>query len=156
MNKISFFLIALLLGIFTLPSYAQNIVYQVHIADGGWLARVQDGAMGGTEGKGLQMEAIAIGIRGLPSSCTLQYNVHAADIGWMGWVGSPEMAGTTGQNRRLEAVMIRLIRCPGWGVQYKVHAANIGWMGWEFDGGLAGTTGQSRQIEAIKILLRRR
>lgn len=150
---------ALLLGAFSsfaLPSYAQHIFYQVHVQDHGWLPTVQDGAVSGTTGQSRRMEALKIGVQGLPPNCMLKYNVHAANVGWMGWVGNGDVAGTTGQSRQLEAVAIKLDNCPQWGVEYKVHAADIGWMGWEYDGDMAGTTGQSRRIEAIKIRLRRR
>ena len=129
---------------------APQVAYRVHVAGGGWLNWVRDGAVAGTTGQGRQVEAIII-----QSDVPLLYQVHVAGYGWLNWVSNGEGAGTTGQNRQMEAIRIRVANryANSYNVYYRVHVAGYGWLDWVRDGAGAGTIGQSRQIEAIQIKL---
>jgi uncharacterized protein YjdB len=113
-----------------------SVEYMAHAQNIGWMDWVKDGAIAGTTGRGLPMEAFKINVRKLPPNAHITYQAHVARWAWMDWI---------------EAIKIKLENCPGWSVAYQVHVAGYGWTGWVNDGAIAGTTGQGRRIEAIKV-----
>ena len=69
----------------------------------------QDGAVSGTVGKGLRLEAIEINLTGdLAEKYDVYYRVQAQKIGWLGWCQDGSAAGTAGYGYRLEAIQILL------------------------------------------------
>jgi hypothetical protein len=133
---------------------AQNISYVAHVANTGWMSWVSDGAVAGTTGQSLQMEAVEVALNNLGIASGIQYRAHVGDIGWQNWVGNASVAGTTGQSRRMEAFQIRLVNPSGkYSIRYRAHVAELGWLDWVTDGAVAGTTGQSRQMEALQIMI---
>lgn len=132
---------------------ATGVVYDTHIQNKGWEEEFskKDGALSGTEGESLRLEAIHIKLYGLPDDIGIQYQTHISNIGWQDWKENGEFSGTEGQERRLEAIKIKLKNTEEYSVTYRVHVQNIGWQDWKTDGELAGTEGQSLRLEAIQI-----
>lgn len=122
------------------------ISYKAHVQNKGWTAEVFDGAMAGTTGEGLRLEALIVN-----SDYPLEYRAHVQNAGWQGWVGRGEEAGTTGDGLRLEAFCIRLLGDTGKHVWYRAHIENVGWTDWTIDGAIAGSVGESLRLEAIEI-----
>lgn len=69
---------------------------------------MQNGAVGGTTGQSLGMQAIKIRLTNLPNFSVL-YRVHMADIGWGLWEPNGAQAGTTGESRDIQAIEIKII-----------------------------------------------
>ncbi|MGV8906621.1 MAG: immunoglobulin-like domain-containing protein, partial [Acetobacterium sp.] len=132
---------------------AVGVTYQTHVQNLGWTQGwVSDGALSGTEGQSLRMEAMEIKLVNAPANASIEYYVHVQNLGDQ----KPnrvdgQLAGTEGQSLRLEAVHINLLNMPGYAVQYRVHVQNLGWQAWVSDGAIAGTTGQSLRLEAVEI-----
>ena len=128
--------------------------YRAHVKNLGWRGASRDGAVSGTTGRALRMEALSLGVAANMGG-GVSYRAHVANRGWLGWARDGATAGTTGQSRRMEAVQIRLdgelSRC--YSVYYRVHVRHLGWMAWTCDGRPAGTVNESRRIEAIQVVL---
>ena len=128
---------------------ATGLVYSAHVQNIGWQASVSDGAVAGTTGKSLRMEALKI--KGWP----VTYRAHVQDRGWLPWavVGYDEFAGTTGRSLRMEAVQARLdpVAAERYAIEYQCHVQDLGWLAWTRDGGTCGTTGKSLRMEAIRM-----
>jgi uncharacterized protein YjdB len=86
-----------------------TVGYQAHVESIGWQPNFScDGAMAGTEGRSLRMEALSLSRNvgsGWQRVCA---NAHLESIGWQGWRCGVDgvVVGTTGESRRMEAVMI--------------------------------------------------
>ncbi len=135
-----------------------GITYQTQIQNEGWAQGwVSDGAMSGSEGKGLRLEGIEIKIDNekLPADLGVTYITQIENLGWdQGWVSDGELSGTVGQWLRLEGIKIMLTgdSAADYSVRYKTHIQNIGWEdGWKYDGEMSGTEGQALRLEGIKI-----
>ena len=129
-----------------------SVVYQAHVQNDGWQAAVKDGAVAGTSGRSLRVEALKVSVAGAGCDGGIQIRAHVQDIGWQGW---STLGGTSGQSKRVEAMQIRLTGelVNRYDVYYRVHAQNIGWMGWAKNGASAGTEGMSLRLEAIQVKL---
>ena len=116
---------------------------------------MENGALAGTTGQNLQIEAFKIGIKNKICSGGLKYCAHVEDIGWQEEVSEEEIAGTVGNNRQIEAVKINLTgeMAKKYDIYYRVHASEFGWLGWTKNGNPAGSEGYARQIEAIQVKL---
>ena len=129
---------------------------------------VSNGALSGTEGQALRLEAIDIRLTGnAATQYDIYYRVHAQNIGWMDWAKNGASAGTAGYAYRLEAIEIRLVAkdgpAPGSTVKpfsdkatepvvtYQSHVQNIGWQGWMSNGETSGTSGLAYRLEAMRI-----
>lgn len=130
-----------------------SVAYQGHVEDIGWQPAVSDGAIAGTQGQSLRMEAIKINLVNAPVDAHIHYKCHVQNIGWMDDAEDGYEGGTTNQSLRLEAIKISLENLPTYSVQYRVHVQDIGWMNWVTDGEMAGTQGQGLRVEAIQIRL---
>lgn len=128
-----------------------HVQYQAHIQDIGWQGYVEDGALEGTTGRSLRVEALKINLINAPKNARIRYRTHVQNIGWQGWRTDWQMAGTSGQCLRIEAIQIALDNMNNYTVEYQVHIQDKGWSGWYIDGETAGTVGQSKRIEAIRI-----
>ena len=128
-----------------------GVSYQTHVQNVGWQTTVVDGALSGTEGQSLRLEAIKVQLLNAPVGAKISYKVHVQNIGWQSYFSDSAVAGTSGLSLRLEAIQIKLEGMPGYSVQYQVHVQNVGWQDWKADDVVAGTSGQSLRLEAIRI-----
>lgn len=131
-----------------------HVEYAGHIQDIGWQSSsVFDGALAGTQGLELRLEALKINLKNVSEEAKIKYQVHIQDIGWQDWKYDGEIAGTEGLGLRIEAIKIQLENMDEYTVEYQVHVQDVGWTDWYIDGETAGTVGESKRIEAIKIRL---
>ena len=140
-----------------------NVCYISYIQNDGWQSAVSDGALSGTTGKALRLEALSIYLSGddLPNGATVSYQVYIQNQGWQQPVSDGTIAGTTDQSLKVEAVRITLSGLEGYSIRYRAHVQGKGWLDWKdtedgtniADAAVAGTTGQSRRLEAIEIKL---
>ena len=140
------------------PEETVKVVYQARVAKIGWQKKVEDGALAGTEGKALSIEALKIKLAGLSEEdqkdSKIIYKTHVQSYGWQKEVENGALAGTTGQGKRIEAIKITLPDSDYTGnVEYQAYVQGIGWQSWKKNGELAGTSGQSKRIEAIRVML---
>ncbi len=132
-----------------------SLVYSTHVRDIGWQQEVKDGAMAGTTGRNLSVEALKIQVSGAGESGSVEYKAHVRDIGWQDWMKDGAVAGTTGRALCIEALQIRLTGelAEKYDVYYRVHAQNFGWLGWAKNEEIAGTTGWAYHVEALEARL---
>lgn len=131
-----------------------NVSYSTQIQNIGWQQAVKNGALSGTTGESLRLEAIKINLDGFADSGSIQYKSHIQNKGWeSGFKNAGEISGTVGEGLRLEAIEIQLTgaMAENYDVYYQVHAKNFGWLNWAKNGAPAGTEGQSLRLEAIRI-----
>lgn len=134
---------------------AGNVRYSGHVSSEGWQGWVKDGAVAGTTGKALSLEALKISLPNQQVSGSIRYSAHVANKGWLGWVENGAIAGTVGESRQMEAIKISLTgaMADSYDVRYRAHVAGKGWMDWVKNGAVAGTTSSGLQLEAIEIEL---
>lgn len=132
-----------------------TLTYESHVQAIGWMPPVTGGAVTGTSGRGLQMEALLASATSNRYTGGIEYRAHVQANGWMAWSGSWSPIGTVGQGLRMEAVEIRLTGelAEHYSIRYSGHVQGIGWMAWSSDGQTAGTTGEGRRLEALNIEL---
>ena len=135
-----------------------TITYYSHVSMIGDTDPVENGEMTGTEGKGLQMEALSIELDSGDYSGDIEYCAHVENIGWQDYVSSSSTAGTTGQGLQIEAVKIRLTDelAENYDVYYSAHIADYGWLGWAVNDQSSGSAGYGKQMEALKILIQKK
>ncbi|SFN57899.1 Ig-like domain-containing protein [Proteiniclasticum ruminis] len=140
------------------PAYASKknewkVTYQTHVQNQGWQSSVFDGAMSGTSGQSLRLEAITISLGEQLPEGSIEYTTHVQNKGWLDPVKDGALSGTSGQGLRLEAIRIRLTGevSESYDIYYRVHAQNIGWMGWAKNGEDSGTAGYAYRLEGIEI-----
>lgn len=140
-------------GTTTLGFAQPTIRYRSHVQNVGWQRAVADGAVSGTTGRGLRIEALSASVANAPFAGSLQYNVHVQNRGWMGWRDAGTNAGTTGQGLRVEAVRFRLTGelAAHFNVYYRAHISSAGWLGWAANGADSGSAGWARRIEAYRV-----
>lgn len=131
-----------------------SVSYQTHVAKIGWQNGVSNGAMAGTVGRGLQLEAIKINVKS-DADIGVIYTTHVKNDGWHGNSFNGEQSGTTGQNKQVEALMLKLTGkdADKYDIYYRVHAQNYGWLAWAKNGEAAGTSGYAYRLEAIQIVV---
>lgn len=130
------------------------VKYQTHVENIGWQPLKQNGAIGGTTGKALQLEALKVMLpEQLQGSGQLRYQAHVENIGWQGWTNEGAVAGTSGRALQMEALQIELTNENSniYDIYYRVHIEEFGWLGWAKNGQIAGSVGCNRRIEAIEI-----
>ena len=139
-------------GTFKIEVRTASISYKAHVQNIGWQDAVTDGAVAGTSGKSLRVEALKVSVDGAGTEGSVQIRAHVQDIGWQDWSSE---GGTTGQSKRVEAMQLRLTGdlAERYDIYYRVHAQNYGWMGWAKNGEKAGTEGYSYRLEAIQVKL---
>ncbi|HQY97483.1 MAG TPA: DUF1906 domain-containing protein [Phycicoccus sp.] len=134
---------------------APTVSYRAHVSSIGWQAFAGDGALAGTTGRALSMEAIDLKLA--PGALTggLQMRAHVSKIGWMSWTSAPGMVGTTGRALPMEALELKLTGALAdkYRIEYRAHVRNVGWQNWVADGQISGTTGRALPIEAVMIRL---
>ncbi len=134
-----------------------SVSYSTHVQNIGWQDYVYDGAMAGTEGRSLRLEAMAINVDS-DLDLGVRYKTHVQNVGWQDWSYNGEAAGTSGQSLRLEGMKIELTgsAAADYDIYYRVHVQNIGWMDWVENGEMAGTEGQSLRLEGMQIKIVRK
>lgn len=130
-----------------------SIEYQTHVQSIGWQGWKKDGALSGTSGRSLRLEAMRIRLKN--ASGSVVYSTHAQTYGWLNQVKNGALSGTTGESKRLEAVRIHLTGtiAKTHDVWYRAHVQTYGWQNWVKNGQMAGTSGESKRVEALEILL---
>ena len=130
-----------------------GVRYQAHVQNIGWQNEVTNGAVAGTSGKSLRVEAIHISTMGIDGG--IRYRMHVQNIGWQDWKSNGAMAGTSGRSLRVEAMQIELTgkAKDQYSVYYRTHVQNVGWMAWAKDGEMCGSSGRSWRMEALQIML---
>ena len=87
-----------------------GVQYRTHVQNDGWQDWKSNGAMSGTSGRALRLEAIQIQLTGdVATKYDVYYRVHCQNFGWMGWAKNGESAGSAGFAYRLEGIEIRLV-----------------------------------------------
>jgi uncharacterized repeat protein (TIGR02543 family) len=133
----------------------QKIIYKSHVQKKGTLDWVENGAISGTSGQGLRMEALYIMLQDADYTGSVEYRAYVQKQGWQDWSADGTMAGTKDQGLRLEAVQIRLTdeMAEHYDIYYCVHAQHYGWLNWAKNGKPAGTAGFGYRLEAICVEL---
>jgi|GEM_PF-5387018 len=133
-----------------------SVRYSAHVQNIGWQKEVKDGALAGTSGRSLRMEALKVSVA-LPSGVAggVEYRSQVQNDGWLKWVRDGALCGTSGRSLRVEAFQMRLYGDAAlqFDIYYRVHVQNIGWMGWAKNGELSGTTGKSLRMEAVQVVV---
>lgn len=131
-----------------------SVTYSAHVQNIGWMQESSDGALAGTTGQGLQMEALKINISG-DNNLGISYQTHVQNIGWQNWTENGAVAGTTGRSLQLESVKIRLTGqdASAYDIYYCAHIKNYGWLAWTKNGQMAGSVGLGLRMEALRITL---
>lgn len=130
---------------------APMVKYQSHVQNIGWQGYVADGAIGGTTGRNLNLEALNVQLGAGVESGGIQAQAHVRNIGWQKYTSGT--SGTTGKNLAIEAVRIKLTGAAAnlYDVYYRVHSAEFGWLGWAKNDSAAGSEGFARSVQAIQI-----
>lgn len=124
----------------------------------GWQAAVENGALCGTTGRSLRLEAVKAALTGTQGA-SVTYAAYVQHTGWQTPVSGGGVAGTVGASLRMEAFRVTLSGLSGYAVRYRAYVQRIGWMAWQetADGtginsaGIAGTMGRSLRVEALEI-----
>lgn len=129
-----------------------SIKYRTHVSEIGWQPEFENGAVAGTLGQCLGIEAIELNITDTPD-IGITYQVHVQDIGWMDPVINGQTAGTTGQNKHIEAIVIDLFGPDKdkYDVIYRCHVEDLGWLDWCQNGAQSGTVGGNKRLEALQV-----
>ena len=139
-----------------IEAFKGKIMYTTHVQNIGWQNYVSDGAMAGTQGQSLRLEAIKIKTNVNAYTGNIEYRTHIQNIGWEStFKKNGASSGTSGQSLRLEAIEIRLTGelKEHYDIYYRVHAQNFGWLGWAKNGESSGTAGYAYRLEGIEIVL---
>ncbi|QDK70502.1 lectin like domain-containing protein [Lactococcus protaetiae] len=132
-----------------------TVNYSAHVQNIGWQAPVVNGALSGTTGKSLRMEALKVELQNIASGVTggITYRSQSQKIGWQAWVSDNSISGTTGQGLRDEAIELKLTGGLSnyFNVYYRAHVQSIGWQAWVSNGATAGTVGKGLRMEALEI-----
>jgi hypothetical protein len=132
-----------------------SLAYRTHVQNDGWQEYVKDGALSGTVGQGLRLEALEISAISDKYDVGIKYRTHVENIGWQDFVENDELSGTVGKGLRLEAVEIVLTGADAnlFDVYYQVQTQNLGWLDFAKNGESAGSEGFGYRLEAIKVLI---
>jgi hypothetical protein len=140
---------------FTIKAKTPTVSYQTHVQKIGWQKAVTNGALGGTTGKKLRVEAFKVKLTNQSYSGGIRVKSHVQKQGWQGWKYDGALSGTTGKSLRVEAVRIELTgeMAKHYDVYYRVHIQKKGWTGWAKNGASCGSAGYSYRMEGIQIKL---
>jgi uncharacterized protein YjdB len=131
----------------------RHICYAAHVTDVGWQQPVCDGALAGTTGQGLRIEALDIVVTGVGGVCAA---AHVENIGWQAVTCAGDnlnvIVGTTGRGLRMEALDIN---GNSGTVCAVAHVENIGWQSPVCAAApayaMVGTTGRGVGMEAVEL-----
>ncbi|MDO4796731.1 MAG: hypothetical protein Q4A01_01790 [Coriobacteriales bacterium] len=133
-----------------------GVVYQPFVQRKGWMDPVENGAVAGTEGMGLRLEALRVTVAGIDAHVVAR--AHVSRLGWLNEARDGELCGTTDKGLRLEAFELWLEGPDAayYDIEYRAHVQSIGWQPWVRNGYMAGTSGKSKRVEAVEIRVVRR
>lgn len=146
----------------TATTQSIGVQYVTHIQNKGWETDWKtNGALSGTTGESLRLEALKIELTGAyPADANIQTYVHVQNKGDIGPFDMGKLSGTEGEGLRLESIKLVLNNLPGYVLKYNVQVQNKGWLkdendntNWFVGGDAAGTAGQGLRLEGIKIVL---
>ena len=153
------------------PYPGLEIEYRAHVKNIGWQQPVKNGAIAGTTGRALQVEAIQIELLGAKASeYTIYFKAHCADVGWLGYAQGGNSVGTSAMSKRMEALEVVLLKNPdtkdtsnrsfikGYtnaNLAYTAHVENRGDIGPVVGGSIIGTVGQRLRIEGLTLDINR-
>ncbi|MBQ9007175.1 MAG: hypothetical protein IJ092_12515 [Atopobiaceae bacterium] len=71
-----------------------SVQYSAHVQNVGWQPFVKDGALGGTSGRSLRMEALKVTVS-LPKGVAggVEYRSQVQNVGWLSWVRDGALCG---------------------------------------------------------------
>ena len=140
----------------TKPKNNAGVKYFAHVQNVGDLPKVRDGQTAGTEGCGVQLEAVTI--EGLPKGWEVEAQAHIQNRGWRRFAGIKDgvtcLVGTKGERLRLEALGFRVTKRPvgdNRKLYFQVHQACYGWKAKTPEGYFSGSDGEEMQLEAVRI-----
>ena len=116
-----------------------------------WLTQVKDGAVAGTTGKALIMEAFKLDA---DQGVKVYYKGHIQSYGWeKDWKTNDQVSGREGEGKRIEAIQIKLDdeSAKKYDIYYCMHVQSFGWLNWAKNGESAGSAKLSRRVEAIAV-----
>ena len=116
-----------------------------------WLAQVKDGAIAGTTGKSLIMEAFKLDA---DQGVKVYYKGHIQSYGWeKDWKTNNQVSGREGEGKRIEAIQMKLddASAKKYDIYYCMHVQSFGWLNWANNGESAGSANLSRRVEAIAV-----
>ena len=146
-----------------------TVSYQALVKGSGWTVVKKNGAMAGTTGKSLCVQAIRAMLSGsVATSYDLYYRSYVEGLGWLSWTKNNNPCGTSGFNRPIDLVQFRLVQKSGSApsskdaatkatyitppkVSVQTHVQNIGWQKPVGNNKVAGTTGKALRMEAMKV-----
>ena len=132
-----------------------KVSYRTHVQNLGWQGWNSDGAVAGTTGRSLRVEALSAKLDLEGTTGGIRYTTHVQYRGWQTWSTDGATSGTTGKSLRVEAVRFELTGdvAEVYDIYYRVHVQNTGWTTWVKNGAIAGTTGRSLRLEALQVVL---
>ena len=148
-----------------------TVSYRALVKGSGWTAVKKNGAMAGTTGKSLCVQAIKAMLSGsVAASYDLYYRSYVEGLGWLSWAKNNDPSGTSGFNRPIDLVQFRLVQksesAPSSKgaatkatyitppkVSVQTHVQNIGWQKPVGNNKVAGTSGKALRIEALDLEL---
>ena len=116
-----------------------------------WLSEVKDGAISGTTGKSLIMEAFKLNAT---EKVKVFYRGHIQSYGWeKEWRTDGQVSGREGEGKRIEAIEMKLSDADAekYDIYYCMHVQSIGWLNWAKNSESAGSSNLSRRVEAIAV-----
>lgn len=139
-----------------------SVSYTAYVQRAGWMGNAVNGALSGTTGKSLRLQAFKVSLSDASGeNASITYQAYMQSYGWRPVVADGETAGITDKAKRMEAVRIAVSDLSGHAVQYRVYQQSYGWGAWKTSDNdteienapVAGVTGKSKRIEAIEIKL---
>lgn len=92
------------------PVSGVDLSYRTHVQNIGWQNWVGEGALSGTQGRALRLEALQIELSGSAAgSYDVYYRTHVQNIGWTGWARNGQQCGSAGYGYRMEAVQAMIV-----------------------------------------------
>lgn len=92
------------------PVSGVDLSYRTHVQNIGWQNWVGEGALSGTQGRALRLEALQIELSGSAAgSYDVYYRTHVQNIGWTGWARNGQQCGSAGYGYRMEAVQVMIV-----------------------------------------------
>ncbi|OUP10056.1 hypothetical protein B5F33_03085 [Collinsella sp. An2] len=141
-----------------------SVTYAAHVSNIGWQSAVADGAIAGTTGRGLPVEAANFKLTGeLSNRYDIWYRAHLSNIGWLGWACNGQNVGSVGLSIPVEALEIRIVSkgsaAPGTTTTPLLEVPTLSYAGYSQGAwqspvtnmGVAGTTGVGAPLEGLTI-----
>lgn len=76
-----------------------DLKYSSYIQNIGWMENKSNGAVSGTVGKGLRMEAVRIYLENCNIGGNVEYSTMCESYGWQPYVSDGNISGITGKSK---------------------------------------------------------